>query len=83
MHKNPMKSILKTHYINTEIMLLSHSCPGKYIYVDRANNRKTEMNCDKCFKCRYYTFYKNKQDNPHESETSDCQFYKELCRRVI
>ena len=50
-------------------------CPGKFIYVDKKNNRKNKIDCMKCFKCKHYTFRTAKKGKPPESESINCKHF--------
>ena len=50
-------------------------CPGEFMFVDRANNRKVKIDCMKCFSCKHYNFRPSQQKKPPESDSINCKHF--------
>jgi len=53
-----------------------NDCPGEFIFVDKANNRKVKIECMLCYGCKHYTFRKAKQGKPPESDSINCKYFR-------
>lgn len=51
------------------------NCPGEFIFIDKANNKKVKIECMLCYGCKHYTFRTGKQGKPPESDSINCKYF--------